>query len=231
MKYFTSDLHFNHAKIVDFCPDRVFGLDMSLMIYHTYKNARDNYRKSPKCPVVKTAFFAAREALIKEHNECLVKAINKHVRKRDQLYILGDFGFGNVKDLKKWLYKLNGQKILILGNHDRDARVMLEMGFHAVYENHYIDICGKQQRIYMSHFPYFPTLWMRFKHWYYWRKKPDKRYLHKRIVDVGNVLIHGHTHDSFIINKYNKRQIHIGIDAWYKPVSEEKLLQTIKEAK
>lgn len=49
------------------------------------------------------------EGLIKNHNEC--------VHKNDTCYMLGDFGFGRLEDLKKIRYRLNGKLHLILGNH------------------------------------------------------------------------------------------------------------------
>jgi calcineurin-like phosphoesterase family protein len=37
MKYFTSDLHFNHQKILDFCPWRVDFLDIPKDIVYRVK--------------------------------------------------------------------------------------------------------------------------------------------------------------------------------------------------
>jgi calcineurin-like phosphoesterase family protein len=61
-----------------------------------------------------------------EHDEWLIEEINKVVRKRDVLYILGDISMGNVGhnnngigvyNLSK-VGRLNGTKKFILGNHD-----------------------------------------------------------------------------------------------------------------
>lgn len=232
MKFFTSDLHFNHAKIIDFCPNRVFQLGMSEELYSEYLAIKRIFEADKlKCPLIRNTFMSVREKLIKNHNECVVKVINKYVKKRDPLYIIGDFGFGSTIELKKWFNKLNGQKILIWGNHDRSAKVMLEMGFHEVFENHQIKIGTEKTKITLSHFPYFPNLYLRLRHWLLWRKNPDKRYLHKRVVDVGGILLHGHTHGEYVTEKYNLRQIHVGIDAWGKPVSEKEILKLIEKAK
>lgn len=234
MKYFISDLHFEHQNIINFCPKRVRLLGMDISLYMHYKRMKVIYRENPKCPLIKNEFLKARNDVTQDHNEGIVRVINSVVSKRDVLYILGDFGFGNVKSLKKWLHKLNGTKILVKGNHDRGSRVMLELGFSDVLENDYIylnDGKGEKYKVYLSHYPFYPALWLRFIHWIYWRKNPDRRYLHKRIVDLGQILLHGHTHNSFIQDKSNPRQIHVGIDAWGKPVSELDLIEMIKALK
>ncbi|OGR47780.1 MAG: hypothetical protein A2X37_04870 [Elusimicrobia bacterium GWA2_66_18] len=54
---------------------------------------------------------------------------------RDTVYHLGDFAMGKAPDASAFLRKLNGGKnILIRGNHDRNARQMLEAGFNEVHE-------------------------------------------------------------------------------------------------
>jgi len=62
-----------------------------------------------------------------EHDEWLIEEINKVVRKRDVLYILGDIAMGKPGTVDKrgigWynlskVGRLNGTKKFILGNHD-----------------------------------------------------------------------------------------------------------------
>lgn len=53
---------------------------------------------------------------IEEHNEELIKRWNSVVTNKDEVYHLGDFCFGKKNiDIAS---RLNGDKILILGNHD-----------------------------------------------------------------------------------------------------------------
>lgn len=55
---------------------------------------------------------------INDMNQQIITNWNIRVRSKDQIYILGDFSFGNKEQTLKLLNKLNGQKFLIKGNHD-----------------------------------------------------------------------------------------------------------------
>ena len=80
MKYYTSDLHFGHKKIIEY-EDRPF-------------------------------------TSIEEMDEYLIHKWNSKVKKGDQVYIIGDFGFVKGDRANEILDRLNGQKYLIKGNHD-----------------------------------------------------------------------------------------------------------------
>ena len=53
-----------------------------------------------------------------EMEEELIKRWNNVVAPEDTVYLLGDFSALNMEENKKILTKLNGRKILIMGNHD-----------------------------------------------------------------------------------------------------------------
>ena len=53
-----------------------------------------------------------------KRNESLIKNWNKVVKKEDDIFHLGDFGFGTKEELKSIFNRLNGKKYLIMGNHD-----------------------------------------------------------------------------------------------------------------
>lgn len=55
---------------------------------------------------------------IEEMDEALISKWNNKVKKNDEVYILGDFCFGNGARANEILDKLNGKKFLIKGNHD-----------------------------------------------------------------------------------------------------------------
>lgn len=55
---------------------------------------------------------------INDMNQQIINNWNSRVKNKDQIYILGDFSFGNKQQTLKVLNKLNGQKFLIKGNHD-----------------------------------------------------------------------------------------------------------------
>lgn len=74
-------------------------------------------------------------ASAQEMNRELVARWNAVVGPRDTVYHLGDFAMGKESDASAFLRKLNGgKKILIRGNHDRNARLMLGAGFNEVHE-------------------------------------------------------------------------------------------------
>lgn len=122
--YVTSDLHFNHKNI---CNLERYMLDRNLMQNIT---------------------------TVEEYNNMVVRRINEVVDEKDTLYILGDFAFGNFQAMKYWLSKLNGYKILILGNHDRFTaeEAVRNIGFDEAYEGP-IYLPGSKGKIILSHYP------------------------------------------------------------------------------
>ena len=235
MKYFISDIHFNHKKILDFCPERIefLGLDKTLVDNAKESFKKYNATKKLKCPILKETYETDIKKLMDNMNDKLIEKINSRVTKRDTLIIVGDFAFGNVADAKKLLHRINGRKELCKGNHDRDAFTMLNMGFNKVFENEYVKLSpGKNQKgrkVLVSHFPYFPTGWERIKTWILIKlgvwKQFDQRYPHKRIMNRGEWLIHGHTHDKLFVKG---KMIHVGVEALKGiPISEVEILNLI----
>ena len=70
---------------------------------------------------------------VEEMNEALIENWNKTVDNNDKIFVLGDFALGNNDQIIKWGKSLKGNKMLILGNHDRAPKsVYLEAGFKEV---------------------------------------------------------------------------------------------------
>jgi calcineurin-like phosphoesterase family protein len=113
--WFTADLHFGHPKIVDICNRPVYLSDKVL-------NESGVNQKDVSDPTYKRLINEA-------HNEWLVKeVINKYVRKKDTLYILGDVSMRDKIVTDKFLDRLNGDKRLIVGNHDRNIHKSTRFG-------------------------------------------------------------------------------------------------------
>ena len=56
-----------------------------------------------------------------EHDDWLVKeVINKYVQRKHTLYIMGDVSMAKKSEADKFVDRLNGNKVLILGNHDKN---------------------------------------------------------------------------------------------------------------
>lgn len=75
---------------------------------------------------------------IEEHDQVLIDNWNSVVASGDLVYVLGDFSIEtSIDKIREPLRKLNGQKILILGNHDRKKihmQLRTENLWQAVYD-------------------------------------------------------------------------------------------------
>jgi len=128
----------------------------------------------------------------------LIFRYNQVIGKEDVVVWTGDCFFCAPDYAKnKIMYKLNGYKILVRGNHDSSQSRMAKMGFDLVLEEFVTNIGGKTCRV--NHFPYLPD-------------SKDKRFEGRRPQkNKGEVLIHGHTHSK---KKIQGNCIHVGVDAW-----------------
>lgn len=68
---------------------------------------------------------------VEEMDEILIKNWNDVVHKKEKIFILGDFAWGNKDQVKAYIKRLNGIKSLLLGNHDRNHSITWwsDMGF------------------------------------------------------------------------------------------------------
>ena len=85
-----------------------------------------------------------------EMNAYMIAQWNKTVSHGDLVYHLGDFGFGRFESLQNIFNQLNGEKILIMGNHDRrlgGVSVWTRIGYIEVHKELIID-----NKI-LSHYP------------------------------------------------------------------------------
>jgi len=135
------------------------------------------------------------EGLIKNHNEC--------VNPRDTVYMLGDFGFGNIEELRKIRYRLNGKIHYILGNHDFKNHLDRFGGwFSSMGVRKEINI--NKQHIVLDH--YSMRVWNR-SHYNSW-------------------MLYGHSHGKL---QGQGKSFDIGVDTWeYKPVSFEQVQEKMK---
>jgi calcineurin-like phosphoesterase family protein len=123
--HFTADLHAHHPKIVmntnrpvylsreEQAEIDILNKERALLDedYNIYNSAEYKHYISPRND----------EWLIKE-------VINGTVGKKDKLYILGDVTMANKKVSDKFLDRLNGDKSLIVGNHDSNIAKSTRFG-------------------------------------------------------------------------------------------------------
>lgn len=116
---------------------------------------------------------------VEQMNNELIKNWNEVVSPNDTIYHLGDFSMGN-KDISSLdiIYKLNGRKILILGNHDKWKKSIYEsFGFTVLKAPIRLD----EYKLVLSHYPI-----------------PDKQ------IPKDYINLHGHIHDKSLYNEYDK---------------------------
>lgn len=135
---------------------------------------------------------------IEEHDARLIEMWNTCISKYDTIYILGDLCFGNIDDVKKLLQKLNGDKILVKGNHDKvsdelrghynQMTLIKKMKFKKTVYPFLVE----DFEVVMCHYPMVS-----------WESKSR-----------GAVMVHGHCHGR--IDQYNKDskelRVDVGID-------------------
>ena len=85
-----------------------------------------------------------------EMDKALIEKWNDAVTNKDTVYILGDFSWHKEDETIVILNKLNGNKILIRGNHDPASEKMSRC-FKKVCD--YLEIKDNGTRVVMSHYP------------------------------------------------------------------------------
>jgi calcineurin-like phosphoesterase family protein len=169
MKYYTSDLHLNHAKIITLC-DRPF---------------KD----------------------VKEMNETIINNWNTRVKKGDIVYILGDVGLPKSKqdviEVCDMLETLNGEKILVTGNHDKE--LLKHSRFHACFSKvvPYAETKDNGKKVCMFHYP--------IEEWNGYYKD--------------SIHLYGHVHNSDVGLKDIKNRYNVGVDVNdFEPKTLEELI-------
>jgi calcineurin-like phosphoesterase family protein len=86
-------------------------------------------------------------------NEEMIRMWNAMVQPGDLVYILGDVAFMSASDAAKIMHRLNGDKILIKGNHDR--KTLRDESFRRCFKEIHSDWIGTINGTYvhMYHFP------------------------------------------------------------------------------
>ena len=130
-------------------------------------------------------------------NEMIIKWWNELVAPDDTVYHLGDVALGPIMDSLSCISRLNGEIVLVEGNHDRPfmaksdekrdewVEKYLAAGFTAVYSSlTLVDRGPLEGPVNLSHFPYEGD------------SHDGDRFESIRLKDNGIVLLHGHTHSS-----------------------------------
>lgn len=169
MIYFTSDLHFNHLKIIE-------------LSKRPFKD-------------------------IGEMNETLIKNWNRTVKPNDEIYILGDMGGGDIKELIKIIKRLNGKKYLITGNHDRDLLKNKEFCELFKWIKDYYTFKYNKRKFVLFHYPIYE--WDGFF--------------------KGAIHLYGHTHETLIMPIENAFNVGIDVNNYTPLFIDDILKKSVKK--
>jgi calcineurin-like phosphoesterase family protein len=180
---------------------------------------------------------------IEQHNEALVANWNSLVGIDDTVWHLGDVNLGSFTESIEYARRLNGYKLLIVGNHDRlfidpDAKNIEKAKryrdrFLPVYEEVFSGVSlGDETRAAQDVIPLYNGAVVRLSHFPYGESDSHEspRFAGIRPMDDGTILIHGHTHSTRKISRSAKGtlMIHVGVDAHnYFPVSEDEIVDIV----
>ncbi len=123
-------------------------------------------------------------------NEALIAKWNARVQPGDVVYSLGDMFLGPAEAMKPILERLNGDIVLVKGNHDKSNATLKAAGFKFIYESLSMKLMsgGKGYRVFCRHIP----------------PSPDNTWATK-----ADIFLHGHVH-----GQYSRRGplINVGVD-------------------
>lgn len=160
---------------------------------------------------------------IEEMNETMVLWYNEVVGPNHVCLWLGDSFLMPHEQSKSIMDKLNGNKVIIPGNHDRSNRSLARLGFIVITSELVFEIGGKTVRA--SHYPYLNMNSPYVKELTGTKLAKLKRRHPCRIK--GEILIHGHTHG---YKRRSGNMINVGVDAWgYRPATKNEIEKEIAE--
>lgn len=151
------------------------------------------------------------------HDMTIMDKWDRQVREEDVVYVLGDISSGREEGEAYALRQLSylpGKKRLIAGNHDSISGIHRKISphinqFHEVFENvaDFGRIRMDKEDVLLSHYPYTSQ-----------GDGPGRgasRYAQFRLPDLGEKLIHAHTHHSDPFSgSVTAREMCVSWDAW-----------------
>jgi calcineurin-like phosphoesterase family protein len=131
--WFTADLHLGHANIIKYC-NRPF------MNPEEQRQARLNPRSK---------HLHISDETVERHDDALIASINALVGEEDELWILGDFCWGEYGQANLYRKRIRCQRVhLVWGNHDDRS---IKKCFSQVLECGMIEV--EDQPIWLQHSP------------------------------------------------------------------------------
>lgn len=155
---------------------------------------------------------------IEEMDEALISNWNRKVKKNDTVYIIGDLMWKGI-DPKIYLERLNGNKVLIIGNHDSNWLCKCNpLDYFKIVTNMHIDSLNCHT-VTMCHYPMLE-----------WKKS------RKEGSSKLGYLIYGHIHNkidemySYLFEKENALNAGVDINN-FEPVTFDELVENNRKFK
>jgi len=183
--FVASDLHFNHKNIALYCPE-----SRGQFVQQVGMNLDDS-------PVY--------EHYIEAMNEEIIQKWNTLVQPGDHVFILGDVAMGRIDQAPALIRRLNGDKTLIRGNHDRGLMQSPELETLFIDIKDYACFSARGVGVVMSHYPF--ASWDGMGH--------------------GAVMLHGHLHGTPCVVQGRIKDVGIDTNDLY-PYDLEQLLEEMK---
>lgn len=140
----------------------------------------------------------------KSMNECLIGNYQNLVKPDDTCIWVGDVGFMNDNEINDILSKMNGYKILIIGNHDFHHHKLRNLNFHEVHLLYHLRIEDDNLDLVFTHYP-------------------------MNNLPTPAINIHGHVHDH---DTGLNQQINVSVESiGYKPVNLKTLITEANKRK
>jgi len=138
---------------------------------------------------------------ISAHDEALIANWNSVVGESDTVYVIGDFAFRSARAVAGSFWRLNGDKHLIVGNHD--GTHVRKLPWASISERRVLNGVDGVDLV-LDHYP--GRSWYGMSH--------------------GRVQLYGHVHGA-IDDLWNACDV--GVDRWdYRPVSIDQVLERIE---
>lgn len=152
---------------------------------------------------------------IKEHDDFIIKLWNDTVNQDDEIYVIGDMFFKNIKKARWIIEQLKGRIHLVKGNHEKIALKLQRSTdrFSTIAERIHLKIPEKGanrgfQDIILDHYAGIS-----------WNKSPH-----------GSWQLFGHSHGKLNGSyKLSPNQFDVGIDVWERLLSYDDIKEIIKE--
>lgn len=143
---------------------------------------------------------------VAEMDEALIENWNSVVKPGDTIYHLGDFAFSSEDKVCGILERLNGNKVLILGNHDKVMRSEKVRSYFKLIVP-YLEVYQDKQLICMFHYPQIR-----------WNKS------HR-----GSFHVHGHEHGNYTYPE-PRRAMDVGAPCInYTPINLKEVIKRLEK--